>query len=119
MLFHFITIIFLNFEYRTFIAKSFSSQDALQPEASDEHGLLFESEPYAMWEYNSEMLSDTIDCGYFDFNKSVDDDENSRVFEGALEFNRYVVMSLLNKSSHYNVITWIYVSYRKVFYRDN
>ena len=73
----------------TTLVSLLSYQDALQPEASDEYGLLFEAQPYALWEYTSEMISDIIDCGCFDFNTSVDD-AMVNAFEGELTFNRYV-----------------------------
>ena len=79
----------MNLYHLTVMAFLLSYQEALQPEASDKHGMLFEAQPYALWEYTNEMISDIVDCGCLDFSTSVDD-AMSNAFEGELIFNRYV-----------------------------
>ena len=69
----------------------------MQPDDADEYGPLFEAEPYAVWEYENQIISDIVDCGCFDFSKVVSD-EKMAVFEGSIDFNRYAVHRLFHQS---------------------
>ncbi len=71
-------------------------QHASAPNDKDDYDLLFEMEPYPVWEYENEILSGITDVCTFDFSIQVPD--NDIAFDGIICDLRYCNLNF----------TWIY-----------